>query len=142
MKKTKINFEDIKAGDLIEVVNKSDGVKRVETGIAFTKQEDYMSGYAAWLTSEMGLLTLEGDINDSLSRIDVSDVRFDDIEKGDKIKVVEQIGNVTRVVEGVATAKVNNTINPYWVDESNHLLAYKIPHPDGTQTIEILEAGK
>lgn len=59
MKKTKIAFEDIKAGDLLEVVVLDAGVKSVLTGVAF-KLEILWDGdertHVYWATSEGGMI--------------------------------------------------------------------------------------
>jgi len=71
MIKTKIAFEDIRAGDLIECVRRLDGVKSVHTGIAFEYDEGFMApSMSAWKTSEGGLLIVSDD-SDAIYRIDV-----------------------------------------------------------------------
>lgn len=141
MKKTRIAFEDIKAGDLLEVVVKEFGVKSVMTGIAF-KLERMDSGVSRetiwWATSEGGMI-VNTDEDSAIYRIEVGLVKFEDIQKGDSIKVTSKTGNVTTILEGVATAKVVEAISPYWVDEHGHILLFKMLVPETEQTIEILE---
>lgn len=74
MKKTRIAFEDIKAGDLLEVIVKEFGVKSVMTGIAF-KLETMDSGKSRptiwWATSEGGMI-VNTDEESAIYRIDVT----------------------------------------------------------------------
>lgn len=74
MKKTKLeSFEDIKAGDLLEVVLKEDGVLAVITGIAFEREELSISGREVqvwWKTSEGGMIVTNQEEAD-IFRIDV-----------------------------------------------------------------------
>lgn len=86
MIKTKIDFKEIQPGDLLEVVDKADGVKTVSTGIAFEYDGDYISGYGSWFTSEQGLLVLEDD-NTAIYRLNVSEVKFEDLKVGDLIRI-------------------------------------------------------
>lgn len=138
MKKTKINFEDIQAGDLIEVVGSYQGVKSVQTGIAF--ESDKVDGETIWMTAQGGAVAMEWD-RDDIYRIDVREVQFDDIKKGDKLRVTTKSGNVTTTIEGMALAKIEESISPYWCDQDGHLLVFKHVH-DSEQVIEILEAGE
>lgn len=74
MIKTKIAYEDIKAGDLIEVSFVDFGVKNVLTGIAF--EQDTMSmGHGLtqtwWKSSEGGMIVTKEE-NADIYRIDVT----------------------------------------------------------------------
>lgn len=73
MKKTKIAFDDIKAGDLLEVVVVDNGVKSVITGIAF-KLEILWDGdertHVYWATSEGGMV-VNSEEGADIYRIDV-----------------------------------------------------------------------
>ena len=138
MKKTKINFEDIQAGDLIEVVGSYQGVKSVQTGIAF--ESDKVDGETIWMTAQGGAVAMEWD-RDDIYRIDVREVQFDDIKKGDNIKVTTRTGNITTIIEDMAVVLVDASINPYWVGAGANFIVYKYPG-DAEQTIEILEAGE
>lgn len=73
MIRTKIKFEDIKAGDLLEVVVVEFGVKSVMTGIAF-KREVMETGVSResiwWATSEGGMI-VNTDEESTIYRIDV-----------------------------------------------------------------------
>lgn len=83
-KKTKITFSEIQPGDLIEVVDDSDGVKTVETGIAHEYEAD-TDRFGAWFTKEGGLLVIEDDVID-IYRI-TEKVTFADLKAGDRIRV-------------------------------------------------------
>ena len=61
--KTKIKFEDIKAGDLIEAVSTMYGVKYTQLGIAFEKVKTTQGDYV-WQTSQGGNITVEDDKDD------------------------------------------------------------------------------
>lgn len=80
MKKTKIAFEDIKAGDLLEIVTSDCGVKIVATGIAFA-QDVFDAGRGEpevhWITSERGLVVAKSE-GAAIYRIDVAEVKFED----------------------------------------------------------------
>jgi hypothetical protein len=136
MKKTKIAFEDIKAGDLIEAVAVINGIKYTGTGIAFEKTKT-KQGDAEWQTSEGGTITIEDD-EDAIYRIDVAEVKFEDIRKGDRVRVTTKMGNTTSTIEGVAIVKVQGVVG-YWVDGEGHLLVVEQQAPDSQQAIEILE---
>jgi len=69
MKKTKIEFKDIKAGDLIEAVAVINGIKYTGTGVAFEKSKT-KQGDSEWQTSEGGTITIEDD-EDTIYRVDV-----------------------------------------------------------------------
>lgn len=105
MIKTKIAFEDIRAGDLLEVVVKDFGVKSVLTGIAF-KLERMDTGVSResiwWATSEGGMI-VNTDEDAAIYRIDVREVGFEDVRVGDFLEVTSQIGDHTeRVLRGRA----------------------------------------
>lgn len=136
MIKTKITFKEIKPGDLIEVVAKEDGVKSVETGIAFEPSDDYISGYGAWFTSEGGLLVIE-DSAQTIWRIDVTEATFDDIRATDLIRVATTRGQHTQVVEVAAGERIDNGVDVYWTSAFGGVLAWKDPSYE--QKIEILE---
>jgi hypothetical protein len=70
-KKTKIKFEDIKDGDLIEAVNTMHGVKYTQLGIAFEKVQTPQGDYE-WRTSQGGSVTVEDD-EDEIYRIEFND---------------------------------------------------------------------
>lgn len=141
MKKTKIKYEDIKAGDLIEVVANEFGVKSVYTGIAFEKVVIHGGEATSWDSSEGGTIVGSWEEGETIYRIDVREVQFDDIKKGDKLRVTTKSGNVTTTIEGMALAKIEESISPYWCDQDGHLLVFKHVH-DSEQVIEILEAGE
>lgn len=140
MKKTKIGFDEIKAGDLIEVVGKADGVKYVTTGIAFEFEDDYISGYGAWFTSEVGLLAVDGD-TDEFYRIDVREVSFDDIRAGDRIRVITTFPNGRIETREDTVSQRIEGMNPFWVNgEPDSVIFKRVYEGDGTtRTIEILE---
>lgn len=73
MTKTKIAFEDIKAGDLIEVTFVDFGVKNVLTGIAFETDSLNQGGLTQtwWKTSEGGMIVTKEE-NADIYRIDVT----------------------------------------------------------------------
>lgn len=83
--KTRIEFDEIKPGDSLEVVEESDGVKSVQTGIAHEHEGDWISGYGAWYTEEGGVLVIEDNRQD-IYRI-TEKVAFDDLKEGDRIRV-------------------------------------------------------
>lgn len=88
MKKTKIEFSDIQAGDLLETVYVAHGVKEVLTGIAFEKKER-KTGFTEWWTSQGGTLIDTAVEYDAIYRIDVREasVEVEDDESfygGDK----------------------------------------------------------
>lgn len=105
MKRTKIKFEDIKAGDLLEVVLVDNGVKSVLTGTAF-KLEILWDGdertHVYWATSEGGMVVNDEEGAD-IWRIDVTEVKFEDIREGDYIECSAKRGDVERIIRGHAT---------------------------------------
>ena len=105
MIKTKIKFEDIKAGDLLEVVLKEFGVKSVLTGIAYEKEtmETGVSRDTIWWSTSEGGMIVNTDEESAIYRIDVTPVEFEDIRKGDKISVTTETENgFALVATGVA----------------------------------------
>ncbi len=74
MKKTKIKYEDIKAGDLIEAVFVDFGVKNVLTGVAFEQDVLTTGGSPVqqtwWKTSEGGMIVTKEE-KAEIYRIDV-----------------------------------------------------------------------
>lgn len=132
MKKTRIKFEDIKAGDLIETSYTAHGVKEVLTGIVFEKKTT-RSGFTEWSTAQGGLLV--DDVNEvAIYRIDVAEVSFQDVKVGDIIRVTyEPIhGDMIEIVKtGVAFTIVNGT----WVTPAYEGLVSN----NGRGKIEILE---
>ncbi len=99
--KTKIEFNEIQPGDLIEVVDESDGVKTVETGTAHEFDGDYISGYGSWHTEEGGLLVIE-DARQEIYRVDVKPIKFKDIKWGDFIVVTSLAGDTSQEITGRA----------------------------------------
>lgn len=137
MKKTKIKFEDIKAGDLLEIVDNIHGIKIVEAGVAFEKQT-IMSGFTDWLTSQGGLLISDSTFTGSLFRVDVSEVKFEDIQTGDRIRVTEKIGTTVRTDEDTVVLKTGG-MNMYWLNSAGAVVLFELVAPDVERTIEILE---
>lgn len=133
MKKTKIEFKDIKAGDMLEIVSTEYGVKAVMTGIAFEKVGT--KGNEDWQTAQGGLIAA-GFSDEDIYRIDVTPVKFDDVQAGDKLTVTTKTGNVTTIVEDVALTKVNESLSPFWVGKDGHVILFKHVY-DSVQTIEI-----
>lgn len=138
MKKTKIKFEDIKAGDLIEATFVDFGVKNVLTGIAF--ELDQMSmGHGIvqtwWKTSDGGMIITKEESAD-IFRIDVTPAKFEDVQVGDKLTVTTKTGNVTTIVEDVALVRVNESVSPFWTGADGHVILFKHVH-GSEQTIEI-----
>lgn len=142
MKKTKIAFGDIKAGDLIEASFTAHGVRISSTGTAFeavkTTQGDLM-----WQTSQGGLITVEDD-GDDIFRVEVVEVTFDDIQKGDRIRVtVESPEGRKEIVEDTVQSRVDG-MNSFWVNSGPDVVVFKRFYDgDGSKrTIEILERGE
>ncbi len=139
MIKTKIAFEDIKAGDLLEVVNKQYGVRSVFTGIAFELDEDFPApGSSMWKTSEGGFLVVTEDA-DVIYRIDVSEVSFEDIQWGDVIEVSAKRGDVERIIRGKAVNFMRSDASWYdgWATEDGSVMIRR----RNTDKIEVLERG-
>ena len=112
MIRTKIAYEDIKAGDLLEVVVVDNGLKTVLTGIAF-EERDYMPKSAPhrkwWETSDGGMLAVDEEFGGgTIYRVDVSEVGFDDIQSGDLIEVSAVRGDVERIIRGRAVDLVRS----------------------------------
>ncbi len=127
MLKTKIAFEDIKAGDLLEVVVVDSGVKTVLTGIAFNKQDWMPKSQPSrvwWETSEGGMVAVAGEEGGVIYRIDVSEVKFEDIQWGDLIEVSAKRGDVERIIRGKAVNFIRSDASWYdgWHTEEGNLL--------------------
>lgn len=140
MKKTKIAFEDIKAGDLLEVVIKVDGVKSVITGIAFEQTGLQIGEHDVqvwWDTSEGGMIVNKHEESD-IYRVDVAEVTFDDIRKGDLVRVTTRVDDMDIISEGVADHLVATDADwyAYWSTKSGHVLLHR---GYGDRTIEILK---
>lgn len=146
MKKTKIAFEDIKAGDLLEVVVRDAGVKSVVTGVAFLKEAVTISPDGPeemWLTSERGMVVAGGE-DALIYRVDVAEVKFEDIQKGDRIRVtVESAAGRKTIVEDTVDARVDG-MNPFWLNSGPDTVVFeRFYDGDGDKrTIEILERGE
>lgn len=143
MKKTKITFEDIKAGDLLEVVIKIDGVKSVITGIAFEQTGLQIGEHDVqvwWDTSEGGMIVNKHEESD-IYRVDVSEVTFDDIRLGDRIRTTKR-GADGRVetVEDTVHSLVGG-MNPFWLNVEGDIVLFKnLWLPEGaSRVIEILK---
>lgn len=54
----RIEFSDIKAGDMIEIKWKEDGVIDLSRGICFESKE-YIHGHTGWFTMEGGLVVAD-----------------------------------------------------------------------------------
>jgi hypothetical protein len=144
MKKTKIAFGDIKPGDLIEVVDKISGVKVVETGVAFESRE-IRHGFTDWLTSQGGLLISDATYSDedgTLYRIDVTEEdTFDDIRKGDLIRVTTPAGDTKVIVEGRAhrLSKADAEWYDYWESEEGYVLMHRKYRDSKVEIVERAE---
>lgn len=137
MKKTKIKYEDIKAGDLLQTVESAHGVKWELTGIAYEKIEHGED--STWQTSQGG--DLVGSLEDvAIYRLQVQSDSFDEIRSGDLIRVTETLGNVTTITTGKAVVKTGG-FNQYWVDGSGGVLVFERVHPEAERYIEIVERG-
>lgn len=142
MNKTKLKFEDIKAGDLLEVVLVDNGVKSVLTGTAF-KLEILWDGdertHVYWATSEGGMIVNDEEGAD-IWRIDVMPVKFEDIREGDVLAVTTVVDDVECIMHGTAHhfSKADGGWYDSWVTEHGQTLVYR---DYGNQTIEILERG-
>lgn len=136
MKKTKIAFEDIKSGDLLEVVHKASGVHEVLTGIAFESEKDHQ-GETVWMTSEGGAIALEWD-RDTIYRVDVSEDTFEDIRKGDLIRVTTTAGDTKVSIEGRAHrfVKSDEDWRDTWCSEQGYVLMHR---KFRGSTVEIVE---
>jgi hypothetical protein len=140
MIKTKIAFDEIQAGDLLESVGKHDGVKVVVTGIAFVFEKNFLGPEMdAWKTSENGLLVVSGD-EDTIYRIDVKEASFEDIGAGDLIRVTVTIDDVDFVM--TAKAHTLRKADAEWYDNWQSEQGHPIVHRNYRDTkIEILERG-
>ena len=138
-KKTKITFSEIQPGDLIEVVDESDGVKSVLTGTAHEHEGDWLSGYGAWYTEDGGVLVVEDDRQD-IYRVDVKPIKFKDIKWGDFLTVTTLAGDSIQSVTGRAVEFKYDDANPQWDSwhtKSGALLCTRQSH--STVKIEIME---
>jgi hypothetical protein len=143
MIKTKIAYEDIKAGDLLEVVMVDNGLKTVLTGIAFFER-DYkpISGKQRkwWETSDGAIIVVEHEEGvGAIYRIDVREATFDDIREGDLIRVTSTVGDTEQVVTGRAAHLVTADGNWWdsWDTEKGVKLCIRLS--SGDVKIEILE---
>lgn len=137
MKKTKITFEDIKAGDLIQTLDNVHGVKWELTGIAY-ELADLGQGDAEWRTSQGGAL-VDNVSEDAIYRIDVREVSFDDVRVGDLIEVSAVRGDVERVIRGRAAdfrASDGSWYDGWFTAEGNLLVRRK-----SSDKIVVLERG-
>jgi hypothetical protein len=138
MKKTRIAFEDIKAGDLIHVVKKEYGVKNEHTGVAFELERDFAApNLHAWKTSEDGILAVN-DNGEAIYRVDVTEDTFEDIRKGDLIRVTTTAGDTKVSIEGRAHrfVKSDGDWRDSWCSEEGYVLMHR-KYRDST--VEILE---
>lgn len=141
MKKTKIAFEDIKAGDLLEVVLVDGGVKAVLTGIAFQKEEvnaGWQDAHVFWSTSEGSMVVAKHEEGATIYRVDVAEAKFADIREGDRIRVTRKVGYTEQTITGVASYVTDGLSNNYWLTIDGHMLVTRLE----TGTIEILERGE
>lgn len=144
MKKTRIAFDDIKAGDMLEVVVVDGGAKQVITGIAYTLEEinaEWQDAHIFWSTSEGSLLAAKGEELATIYRIDVAEVKFEDIRKGDRIRVttVNYAGRVDIVEDTVETLITG--MNSFWLNKGHNTVIFEKTYLDEgeSRTIEILE---
>lgn len=70
MKKTKITFEEIKAGDMILTEYTAHGVKSTAMGIAF-EQYKTRSGFTEWRTAQGGTITDDMVDEDAIYRVEI-----------------------------------------------------------------------
>lgn len=142
MIKTKIKFEDIAAGDLLEVVVVDSGVKTVLTGIAFAER-DWMPKSQPrrqwWETSEGGMIAVAGEEGGTIYRIDVREAKFEDIQWGDVIEVSGVRGDVERIFRGRVTDFKRSDASWYdsWATGDGSVLVRRRDE----YTIKILERG-
>jgi TusA-related sulfurtransferase len=141
MKKTRIAFEDIKAGDLIEVVIVDGGAKSVVTGIAFKKEEinrEWQDAHVFWSTSEGSMVAVKDEQLATIYRVDVTEDTFDDIRKGDLIRVTTTAGDTKVSIEGRAHRLVEADADWYdsWCSEQGYVLVHRKYRGS---TVEILE---
>lgn len=139
MKKTKIKFEDIQAGDLLEVVGNLSGVKSVVTGIAF-ESDTAPDGEIIWMTSEGGAIVFQWD-RDAIYRVEPDRTYgFDDIRKGDTVRLTKKnTGDITEFRIGVADHQFfYEDRKSYWMTPNYELLIHWLDQAE----IEILERGE
>lgn len=142
MKKTKIEFKDIKAGDLLEVVVKEFGVKSVMTGIAFHREfmETGVSRETVWWSTSEGGMIVNTDEDSEIWRIDVTKVKFEDVRIGDKIRVTSSRADADEVVTGVVHSLDEGEVwFTGWETEKGFILCTKQAVNEGRMVVEILE---
>lgn len=140
MIKTKIEFKDIRAGDLIEAVDKAHGVKMAFTGVAFEKFG--LEGEEEWHTSQGGTIVM--DLDDSeIWRIDARVATFDDIQEGDLVQVTSTVADTEEVVTGRA-ANLHASEEISWYDSWHTLEGQRLcTRLSSVEVkIEILERGE
>jgi len=137
MIRTKIKFEDIKAGDMLYVVGKHAGLKMETTGIAFEKTGNDTAGHY-WMTSEGGTLIDDRYDDEVIYRLDLVTAFFSDIKQGDRVRVSEKVGNVVTSREDTCVFKVSAG-NEYWLNDMGQVVVMEHVAPDIDRNIEILE---
>lgn len=140
MKKTKIAFEDIQAGDLLEVTIVDCGVKYVLTGIAYefeVLEAGSFDPVSMWNTSDGGMIVADEEDGAVIYRIDVREVGFGDVRQGDRIRVTTKVGNYTTIIE--AEASHPSSFGEYWLDATGHVLNFTAPVSSDQFTVEIVE---
>lgn len=137
MIKTKIEFEDIAAGDLIQTADKVHGVKWELTGIAF-ELVDLGQGDLEWRTSQGGAL-VDNVADEAIWRIDARVSNFEDIQEGDLIQVTSTLKDTEVVITGRAHHLDTGDAAWYdgWKTEQGETLVRRITSTD--EKIEILE---
>jgi hypothetical protein len=144
MKKTKIKFEDIKAGDLLEVVVIDDGVKSVLTAVAFeieTLKIGQRDVQVWWKTSEGGMIVTKEE-EAGIFRLEIGEVKFEDIKAGDRVRVTEKTGKAIKTLEDTAVVLVDSGFVGYWLNDTGEIVLFRIANPMAERTIEILERGE
>lgn len=138
MIKTRIEFKDIKAGDLVEAVDKVYGVKLAATGVAFERFE--VDGGEEWRTTQGGIIVADSDAAE-IWRIDARVSTFDDIQEGDLIQVTSTVGDTEQVVTGRAAFFVKAEGEGHWWDSWDTEKGVKlcVRLSSGDVKIEILE---
>lgn len=137
--KTKIEFDEIQPGDQLEIVDETDGVRSVESGIAHEYDGDYISGFGSWYTEEGGLLVIEDDRQD-IYRVDVKPIAFEDIKEGDFLTVTTLAGDSTQKITGRAVEfrpAAHMTQWDSWHTAKGALLCHRLS--ENTVKIEIME---
>jgi hypothetical protein len=136
MVKTKIEFKDIQAGDLVEAVDKVYGVKLAASGVAFEKFG--LDGGEEWRTSQGGIIVADWDAAE-IWRIDARVSTFEDIWAGDLIRVTSTESDTEVTITGRAHHLEAADAEWYdgWKTESGQTLVRRLS--SGDQKIEILE---